>query len=73
MTVPTTITAAARWYIERGFRVVPLFGVDERGRCRCGDADCEQAIGKQPLRAIALRMAQTSTRANVSKAPTSRS
>jgi hypothetical protein len=40
------LRAAAAAYIARGFRVVPLYGVTEQGRCRCGDPTCEQAIGK---------------------------
>lgn len=37
----TDIRAAAAAYIARGFRVVPLYGVDALGRCRCGDAACK--------------------------------
>lgn len=37
----TDIRAAAAAYIARGFRIVPLYGVDALGRCRCGDAACK--------------------------------
>ncbi len=34
------IQDAARSYLARGFRVIPLFGVDAAGNCRCGGRDC---------------------------------
>jgi len=35
------IRQAAQHYIEQGFRVVPLWGVDPFGRCRCGQSACK--------------------------------
>lgn len=34
------IREAARAYIERGFRVIPMYGVDPAGGCRCGGHKC---------------------------------
>lgn len=41
MTLPNNLSApdAAAWYLARGFRVVPLFGVDGQG-CTCRNALC---------------------------------
>lgn len=36
-----SVRQAAREYAARGFRVVPLYGVDECGECRCGDMACK--------------------------------
>ena len=38
---------AARAYIERGFRVIPMYGVDPAGGCRCGGYTCN--AGKHEL------------------------
>lgn len=34
------IQAAVRSYIARGFRVIPMYGVDASGRCLCGSTEC---------------------------------
>lgn len=34
-------------YHESGFRVFPLWGINEHGRCECGDDECA-AVGKHP-------------------------
>lgn len=41
MTTPNDLSApdAATWYIARGFRVVPLYGI-HAGRCTCNNAAC---------------------------------
>ena len=41
------IQDAARSYIERGFRVIPMHGVTPSGACRCGGQDCN--AGKHEL------------------------
>ena len=40
-------TKAIYDYHESGFRVFPLWGIDARGKCACGDDRCE-AVGKHP-------------------------
>lgn len=34
------VGAAAIWYAERGWLVVPLHGIDESGHCTCGNPTC---------------------------------
>lgn len=36
------VRSAVRDYIARGFRVVPLYGVDALGQCMCGRSLCKQ-------------------------------
>jgi hypothetical protein len=39
--LPTTVRDAVRAYTERGFRCVPLYGVDDFGNCMCGNPLCK--------------------------------
>lgn len=41
------IREAVTRYIARGLRVIPMHGVDEQGRCRCGGTECN--AGKHAL------------------------
>ncbi len=36
-----TIRDAAKTYFDKGFRIVPLYGVDQDGLCRCGNPACK--------------------------------
>lgn len=36
-----SVRVAAQEYFARGFRIVPLYGVDGDGLCRCGSPDCK--------------------------------
>jgi hypothetical protein len=48
----TGIRQAAQHYMERGWAVIALYGVDENGQCRCGDRDPEHRLngaGKHPI------------------------
>lgn len=38
---------AALWYSQRRTRIFPLYGIDHRGCCECGDPDCGSP-GKHP-------------------------
>src|SRR5678815_665685 len=41
---------AALSYIERGWTVLALYGVDERGICMCRDRElCDESAGKHPI------------------------
>lgn len=40
-------------YVARGLRPIPLWGVDDAGRCRCGSADCN--AGKHCTDAVESR------------------
>lgn len=37
----TSVAEAVAAYSERGFRVIPLYGVDELGDCTCGNYACK--------------------------------
>ena len=46
--VNQTLTNSAIAYAALGFRVIPVYGVNEDGSCQCGAAICK-AIGKHPI------------------------
>ena len=52
------LSDAAQDYGVRGWAVFPLFGVDDRGWCRCGRRDCARP-GKHPLVPRGLHEATT--------------
>jgi hypothetical protein len=63
VTVPmVALTARDSWlnaalrYAERGLDVIPLYGVDDRGACRCARPDCSSP-GKHPLTPHGLKEA----------------
>lgn len=41
----SSIVAAAELYLSKGFRVVPLYGIDEDGLCRCDNDACKPRDG----------------------------
>lgn len=46
--VNQTLTNSAIAYAALGFRVIPVYGVNEDGSCQCGAAVCK-AVGKHPI------------------------
>lgn len=51
----TTLEWALR-YLEHGWKVLPIWSVDEHGRCRCGTPECKVGdIGKHPCAEFAPR------------------
>lgn len=38
--ITSTVRDAVRAYTDRGFRCVPLYGVDDHGNCMCGNPAC---------------------------------
>jgi hypothetical protein len=45
----TAIVDHALSYAARGWHVLPLWPVDDTGRCACGNAECVRSAGKHPL------------------------
>lgn len=59
---PSSTQEWALAYAAQGWRVLPIWGVDEAGRCRCGSDDCTtKNRGKHPVTSLAPHGALSAT------------
>ena len=55
-----TLKECALYYIDRGWAVLPLYGIGRDGNCACGNPDCDSP-GKHPYTPLAPRGVKNAT------------